>query len=118
VVSNSFTMGDWEPDNSVAVAEGCNSFCKAYLWIIPAKAGGTWQMGQSELALEQKYQAISGTLKTGNVIAPITNGKMSGHGIAFTAGGTRYAGTVTGNAIEGIGKTGAGETKWQATRAK
>jgi SAM-dependent methyltransferase len=118
VVSNTFSMGDWEPDDKVEAPPGCSSFCKASLWIVPAKVEGTWQMGQSELALEQKYQAISGTLKTGNVIAPITNGKMSGHGIAFTAGSTRYAGTVTGNAIEGIGKTGAGETKWQATRAK
>jgi len=119
VVSNTFSMGDWEPDDKVEAPPGCSSFCKASLWIVPAKVEGTWQMGQSELALEQKYQAISGTLKTGNVIAPITNGKMSGHRIAFTAGGTQYAGTVTGNnAIEGIGKTGAGEARWQATRAK
>ncbi|MDP9138525.1 MAG: class I SAM-dependent methyltransferase, partial [Pseudomonadota bacterium] len=90
VVSNTFMMGDWEPDDRVEAPPGCSSFCKASLWIVPAKVEGTWQMGQGELVLEQKYQAISGRLKTGNVIAPITNGKMSGGGIAFSAGGTQY----------------------------
>lgn len=118
VVSNTFMMGDWEPDDRVEAPAGCSSFCKASLWIVPAKVEGTWQMGQSELDLAQKYQAISGRLKTGNVIAPITDGRMSGDRIAFTAGGTQYAGTVTGNAIEGTQKSSAHETKWQATRAK
>ena len=117
VVSNTFMMGDWEPDDKVEAPPGCSSFCKASLWIVPAQVEGTWQMGQSELVLEQKYQAISGRLKTGNVIAPVTSGKMIGDRIAFSAGGTQYTGTVVGNAIEGASKAGGGEAKWQATRA-
>ena len=117
VVSNTFMMGDWEPDDRVEAPPGCSSFCKASLWIVPAQVEGTWQMGQSELVLEQKYQAISGRLKTGNVIAPITNGKMSGDRIAFSAGGTQYTGAVAGNAIDGASKADGGEAKWQATRA-
>jgi SAM-dependent methyltransferase len=116
VVSNSFTMGDWEPDNSVAVTEGCNSFCKAYLWIVPAKAGGKWQVGESELTIEQQYQTFTGTLKTGNVIAPITQGRLNGDQIAFTAGDTQYTGSVKGNAMEGTSKAGSTEAKWQAIR--
>ena len=54
---------------------------------------------------------------TGNVIAPITNGKMSGDRITFSAGGTQYTGTVAGNAIDGASKADGGEAKWQATRA-
>lgn len=118
VVSNTFMMGDWEPDDRVEAPPGCSSFCKASLWIVPAKVEGTWQMGQSELVLAQKYQVISGRLKTGNVIAPITDGRMSGDRIAFTAGGTQYAGTVAGNVIEGAQKSSAQESRWQATRAK
>jgi SAM-dependent methyltransferase len=116
VVSNSFTMGDWEPDDSASVSEDCTSFCKAYLWIIPAKAGGKWQVGQSELTIEQQYQTFTGTLKTGNVIAPITQGRLSGDRIAFTAGDTQYTGSVKGNAMEGTSKAGNTEAKWQATR--
>jgi SAM-dependent methyltransferase len=117
VTSNTFMMGDWEPDDRVEAPAGCPSFCKASLWIVPAHVEGTWQMGQSELVLEQKYQAISGRLKTGNVIAPVTSGKMSGDRIAFSAGGTQYTGTVVGNAIDGGSKGDGGEAKWQATRA-
>ena len=116
VVSNTFMMGDWEPDDRVEAPPGCSSFCKASLWIVPANVEGTWQMGQSELVLEQKYQVISGRLRSGNVVAPIANGKMMGDRIVITAGGTEYAGTVTGNAIEGMSKSGAGDAKWQATR--
>ena len=116
VVSNSFTMDDWTADETVSVMEGCTSFCKAYLWIVPAKVEGTWQMGQSELALEQKYQMFTGTLKTGNVIAPITDGKLIADQISFTAAGTQYTGSVKGNAMEGTRKAGGTEEKWQATR--
>ena len=55
---------------------------------------------------------ISGTLKNGNVVAPI-NGKLNGDQITFTAGGTQYTGRVNGNAMEG----NAGGSKWSATRA-
>ena len=116
VVSNSFTMGDWEPDDTAAVTEGCSSFCKAYLWIVPAKVGGKWEVGPSELAIEQLYQTFTGTLKTGNVIAPITQGRMNGDQIAFTAGDTQYTGSVKGNSMEGTSKAGSTEAKWQATR--
>lgn len=116
VVSNSFTMGDWEPDDTAAVTEGCNSFCKAYLWIVPAKVGGKWQMGQSELAIEQQYQTFTGKLTTGNVIAPITQGRLNGDQIAFTAGDTQYTGSVKGSTMEGISKAGGADAKWQATR--
>ncbi|MBX9589460.1 MAG: class I SAM-dependent methyltransferase [Hyphomonadaceae bacterium] len=117
VVSNTFSMGDWTPDEVVQAGEGCSSFCRASLWIVPAPVEGTWQVGQSELVLEQKYQMIAGKLRTGNVIAPITNGKVTGDRIAFTAGGAQYAGVVNGNSIEGTSQAGSGETRWQATRA-
>jgi len=118
VVSNSFNMGDWEPDQTVEAPEGCQSWCRGLLWIVPASVEGTWQLGQGQLTLQQKYQTFTGKLTTGNVIAPISNGKLTGEQIAFTAGGTTYTGRVTGNAMEGTAKSGGTEAKWQATRAK
>jgi SAM-dependent methyltransferase len=112
VVSNTFNMGDWEADQIVEAKGECTSYCRAFLWIIPAKVEGTWQMGQSELTLLQKYQGITGTLKTGNVIAPIVDGKLNADRITFTAGGTQYTGVVKGNAMEGT----AGGAAWQATK--
>ena len=116
VVSNSFNMGDWEPDDTVSVADECSSFCKAYLWIIPAKVEGKWKMGDSELSVTQEYQTFKGTVKTGNVIGPIMQARLRGDQISFTAGDTQYSGTVKGGTMEGTAKSAKGETKWTATR--
>jgi hypothetical protein len=117
VVSNAFDMGDWTPDDKVTVTEGCTSYCTAYYWVVPAKVQGTWKMPQGELVLQQKYQTLSGTVKVGNVSAPISDAKMTGDQIAFNVGDTRYTGRVNGNTIDGTSKSGTNETKWQATRA-
>jgi hypothetical protein len=118
VVSNTFMMGDWEPDDKVEAPPGCSSFCKASLWIVPANAEGTWRTGEKEFVLRQKYQAITGKVTQGNVVGPIMNGKMIGDRIVFSAEGTDYAGTIGGDMIQGTSKAGGSETKWQAARAK
>jgi hypothetical protein len=112
IVSNSFDMEEWKPDETANV-EGCTNWCTAHLWIVPAKVGGTWKLPQGELSIKQTFQMISGTLKNGNVVSPI-NGKLNGDQISFTAGGTQYTGRVSGNSMEGS----AGGAKWSATRAK
>jgi SAM-dependent methyltransferase len=117
LVSNSFDMGDWRADETVSLnGEVCTSHCTAYFWLVPAKVQGTWKTPQGELTLEQTYQDVKGTLKNGNVIAPVTEGKLAGDKIAFTAAGTRYTGTVTDKAITGKANTGGKETDWTATR--
>jgi precorrin-6B methylase 2 len=115
VVSNSFTMGDWKADETATVSEGCNSYCTAYLWIVPAKVAGRWQLADGELTLKQSYQMVTGTLKTGNVTAQITGGKLNGDRITFSAGGSQYTGQVNGDSIEGAVKGGSGGT-WSARR--
>lgn len=115
IVANSFDMEDWKPDETAKV-DGCSNWCTAYLWIVPAKVGGTWNLSQGELTLKQTFQMISGTLKSGNNTAQITNGKLNGDQITFTAGGAQYTGHVNGNSIEGTVKGGS-NGKWRATRA-
>ena len=113
VVSNTFDMGDWKADEEATVTEGCTSYCKAYFWLVPAKVDGAWTTDKGELAIKQTYQNFTGTLKNGNVVAPITDGKLKGDTITFTAGGTEYTGKVNGTTIEGTTKSGE---KWQAKR--
>jgi hypothetical protein len=113
VVSNTFDMGDWKADEEAVVTEGCSSYCKAYFWIVPAKVDGAWNTEKGELTLKQTYQTFTGTLKNGNVVTPITGGKLKGNDISFTAGGAEYSGTVNGSTIEGTTKSGE---KWQAKR--
>jgi hypothetical protein len=101
IVSNTFTMAEWQADETATVNEDCISYCMALLWIVPAKVGGTWHLPQGELALKQTFQMISGTLKSGNVSTLITNGRLRGDQISFTAGGAQYTGRVNDNAMEG-----------------
>ena len=97
IVSNTFDMEDWTPDETATIGpEGCTSWCKALLWIVPAKAEGRWKTPQGELNIIQKFQMISGTLGSTAI-----NGKLVGDQITFTAGSTKYTGRVNGKAIEG-----------------
>jgi hypothetical protein len=98
VVSNSFDMGEWKPDQTESV-EGCSNWCTAHLWIVPAKVNGTWKLPQGELAIKQTFQMITGTLKNGATSTPI-NGKLNGDQISFSAGKTQYTGRVNGNSME------------------
>ena len=118
VVSNSFTMGDWTPDETAEVREGCTSYCKALLWIVPAKVEGNWRLPKGELKIEQNYQTISGTLKSGKSVQKITDGKVEGDQVTFTAGGTRYTGRVSEGAIEGTRRTGKKDASWRAVAAR
>jgi SAM-dependent methyltransferase len=112
IVSNSFDMEEWKPDETATV-EGCNNWCTAHLWIVPAKVGGSWKLPQGELTLKQTFQMISGTLKNGTAATQVS-GKLNGDQITFTAGNVPYSGRVSGNWMEGI----AGGNKWSATRAR
>ena len=94
IVSNAFDMEDWTPDQTENTPN-CTQWCKAMLWIVPAKVGGTWRVGQNDLVLTQKFQMLGGTM-AGAVIA---NGKVNGDEIAFDAGGARYTGKVNGESM-------------------
>jgi SAM-dependent methyltransferase len=113
VVSNSFDMGDWRPEQTVEATGECTSYCRAHLWIVPAKVEGTWKLPNGELRLEQTYQTLFGTLRTGSATMNIVDAKVIGDTITFVAGDSRYTGRVTGNAIEGLSQTSVG---WRATR--
>ena len=111
VVSHAFDMGEWKADRTATV-EGKTAF----LWIVPAKAAGVWQLPQGELALVQNFQMLTGTLRTGERTVPISGGRLRGDQITFSASGAAYRGNVRANSIEGTVKSGATETKWSATR--
>ena len=96
IVSNTFTMEDWQPDQSETVTD-CQSWCTAHLWIVPAKVAGAWQMPQGTLTLTQQFQMVSGTLGS----TQITGGRLRGDAFTFTVGNTVYNGRVEGNTIRG-----------------
>jgi SAM-dependent methyltransferase len=96
IVSNSFTIEGWAPDRTV-VLEGCNTWCTAHLWIVPARVAGRWRFAQGDLMLEQRLQNVTGTLRTGDGAAPIADGRIRGDEMTFTVHGVRYGAKVTGS---------------------
>jgi precorrin-6B methylase 2 len=111
VVSNTFTMEDWEEDEKSTVGGGCVSWCTAYMWIVPAQVEGTWTVGNSNLTLTQKFQNITGTLGTNAISA----GKLRGAEITFNVGDVKYTGRVNGNTISGT-MSGSRTGSWSATK--
>jgi len=102
VVSNTFTMADWQADETVNLseAEGCTaSWCTALLWIVPARVAGSYAIADGQLVLKQEFQMLSGTLRTAN--GPVTvEGRVRGEDVSFKAGGKEYRGRMNGKALE------------------
>jgi SAM-dependent methyltransferase len=102
IVSNSFTMGDWQADQTATLSTeaGCNaSWCTALFWIVPARVAGTHKLSVGELTLKQTYQMLSGTLETDGKTFAI-EGRVRGEEIAFAAGGRKYRGKMNGTRLE------------------
>ncbi len=100
VVSHSFNMEDWEPDDGFSSSyEKCKEHCLAYFWVVPARVAGTWRIPQGRLRLEQKFQKFTGTLRTRGKTLKIEDGRVRGVEIAFTAGGVKYSGTMKGRTM-------------------
>jgi hypothetical protein len=115
IVSNSFRMGEWSPDETAKIDRGCTGYCRAHLWIVPAKVVGTWRLPQGTLSLKQTFQQVSGTLQSNgreNTVIGILNGNQ----IIFTAGGAQYTGRVNGGTMGGSVTTGSTSARWAATR--
>ena len=102
IVSNSFDMGDWLPDekNIISTEAGCSaSWCTALLWIVPANVAGSYTIPQGELTLKQQYQMLSGSLRAEGTTFAL-EGKVRGEEVAFTAGGRKYSGRMNGKRLE------------------
>jgi precorrin-6B methylase 2 len=107
IVSNTFTMEDWQADETATVTDGCSSsWCTALFWVVPAKVDGAWVMPQGVLTLTQSFQMLSGTL--GN---QAVQGRMNGNEISLTAGTTKWTGTVDGNTIRFTSPSGVTVTR-------
>lgn len=136
VVSHDYYFGDWAPDDNftfdVPEKEKINGVPRAtvYLWIVPARVAGKWQLridgapgGQYDLDLKQKFQAFEGTAVAGSRRAKLELPDLRGEAIRFalTAGAGRHVfkGRVNGNVMEGTVElaTGKGTARWTATRS-
>jgi SAM-dependent methyltransferase len=116
IVSNTFTMGEWEPDVEVSTEDNSTSWYTALMWIVPAKVNGTWKLGEDELNIRQEFQMIYGTFKHGDKTSNISEGRINGDTITFKVDGATYTGHMTGkNAILGTVTSSSNKSDWYAT---
>jgi SAM-dependent methyltransferase len=103
IVSNTFTMGEWEPDETadLSAEPGCKtaSYCKALFWLVPARVAGTHKLAGGELVVKQEFQKLTGTLRANGRTVP-AHGKVLGDEVALQAGGKEYRGRASGGRIE------------------
>lgn len=108
IVSNTFSMGSWEPDAKV-LSDGEVS---GYFWIVPAQVEGTWVMHDlpgwpdAQLKLTQKSQKFDGDLFIGQSLEQRIEGRLSGAHISLNyldreGQSQTFTGIVSANKIHG-----------------
>ncbi len=139
IVSHDYDMGEWPPDLALEMDApgkpvGVGQKSKVFYWVVPGVAAGKWLWWLSvgggvrefELALDQNFQKIEGTLTVGGHTVKIGDAKLTGEQIGFTAsaGEERYefSGRIINHAIEGAARVSSGgqtrELAWVAARTE
>jgi hypothetical protein len=83
----------------LGASEGCEGYCTARLWIVPARIARKHQTKAGELTLKQEFQKVTGTLKKGGQSTPV-EGKVVGDTIVLKAGDKELRGTVKGRQVQ------------------
>jgi SAM-dependent methyltransferase len=109
IVLNTFSVTGWTPDDTAHLS-GCDEWCEAMLFIVPARVEGRWRLGNATLTLTQEFQMVSGTIDAVGSVSAVTAGRLRGDAITFTAAGRTYSGRLVGDRLEGPG--------WVATRLR
>ncbi|MFO1312732.1 MAG: methyltransferase domain-containing protein [Burkholderiales bacterium] len=84
VVSHMWDMGEWEPDEVMAV-EGS----EAFLWIVPARVAGRWSLRDDKsweavVDITQEFQRIGGTVTIRGKSQPMLGAYVNGANLGFT----------------------------------
>jgi len=122
VVSHDYDMGVWRPDAQETVPApdktvGAYKESTLYLWIVPAKVEGAWELeihvgGKTRrypLTLSQQFQVVSGSVTaSAKAGVPITRGSLRGEEISIelparviSRGPVALVGRVAGETLKG-----------------
>jgi len=96
VVSYMWDMGEWEPDDTIALGGD-----QAFLWTVPAPVAGNWTVRDGKgatvaaLAIAQQFQRVGGTIAIAGKVQPLLGAFVQGPTLGFTFiaadGGVRSA---------------------------
>ncbi|MEY3969260.1 MAG: hypothetical protein RL617_273 [Pseudomonadota bacterium] len=85
VVSHSFDMAEWEPDQRIETESA-----SGYMWIVPASVAGNWTLDVAgfsqpiELQLSQSFQIVNGSMMLDGKKLMIETGRMRGDQLRFS----------------------------------
>lgn len=119
VVSHDYGMGLWRPEVEETIPApdkivGARKESTVYLWIVPAKVEGAWELEikagrktrKLPLELKQQYQVVSGSVTVpGKAAEPISEGRLRGAEIKLVL----PRGTVARESVDLIGRV-SGDT--------
>jgi len=122
VVSHSFTMDDWEADETSNM-DGR----RAYFWVVPANVAGSWAVDAGaeklQLSFEQRFQKLEGQVTLSNTMqGGLRDARLRGFAISFSYvdnNGLRrdFTGRVMGQKMEGSFRSEDGkEGRWSAAK--
>jgi hypothetical protein len=132
IVSHDFDLQDWKPDEKTYIRKN------VFLWVVPAKVAGRWQMRlplppierQVELNFTQRFQEIDAHARMNGVPTQVWEPKLRGDRVSFVVVDSTdreneatlyFEGRVSGDVMEGELVRGAGSTavrsRWQAVRS-
>jgi hypothetical protein len=140
ILSHDYPLSGWIPEKYVQmdledkVAISGVTTTLIYLYIVPAKAEGTWaarlpaSLGRGKepvrMVLKQQINRVSGTALVDGKDVPLEDAKLRGERLSFKLplGGKSYdfSGTIKGNSIDGtVTDVGAGtKAAWSASPGK
>jgi hypothetical protein len=121
IVSHSFTMEDWEADET-STLDGR----RAYFWMVPASVMGSWALEANnqklDMTLDQTFQKINGSVTLAPIQAGLRDARLRGPFIQFAyvdQSGVRrdFTGRVNGGRMEGTFRDEkGGEGRWTAAK--
>jgi SAM-dependent methyltransferase len=109
VVSHKFGMGDWAPDRHIALAGPSATTHEIFMWVIPAKASGTWnadiQSPEIILNIEQTFQNVHVQAMLDTDSLEVNHSNLRGKRLAFsgTLDNIRYqfSGNIENDTLSG-----------------
>ncbi len=133
VVSHDYHFGEWSPDNQMSFdvpeKEAVNGVPKAtiYLWTVPAKIAGTWQIKVAGgdtygLTLRQRFQSVEGTVTAAGRPVRSPQFELRGNEFSFALadgkGKVHFSGQVKDNTMDGVVELPGAKApaRWSAIR--
>jgi len=107
VLSNTFSMGDWEPDQVIQT-----NTSTGYFWTVPAAVNGVWLITgldsrePAKLRLTQRFQRIGGSLELGAEVQTLLGARLQGRDLHFSFVNIEGQLKAVRAKVEGAGLTG------------